>query len=388
MKPPTWPPRLYRPACRSRRFASSRRRWRTCSYRRSAATKERGEGERRENGASLPWASTLFLISHSSADSAPAVTVDRLERRFGRFMAVNRVSFEVKRGEIFGFLGPNGAGKSTTIRMLCGILSPTGGRGTVAGLDIRTQAEADQGQRRLHEPEVLALPGPDRRGEHQLLLRHLSHRREGKGRAQAVGDRNVGPGGASPSPHRGPLRRLEAAAGAGLRDPPSAADPLSRRADLRRRSDQPPPVLGFDLRAVQRGRDRLRHHALHGRGRILRPAGADLSRRTDRPGAARAAQARGDARGRAGSALRTARSGDGGPDRAGLGEGSGPLRQQLARRGRRRRARPPTTPGSGLPSAASRCGRSRRSRPRWRTFSSRSSRPATAPSSRRRRCRR
>ena len=56
-------------------------------------------------------------------------------------MAVNGVSFEVNRGEIFGFLGPNGAGKSTTIRMLCGILSPTGGSGTVAGLDIRTQAE-------------------------------------------------------------------------------------------------------------------------------------------------------------------------------------------------------------------------------------------------------
>jgi len=72
---------------------------------------------------------------------APAVTVDHLERRFGHFMAVNGVSFEVRRGEIFGFLGPNGAGKSTTIRMLCGILSPTGGHGTVAGLDIRTQAE-------------------------------------------------------------------------------------------------------------------------------------------------------------------------------------------------------------------------------------------------------
>jgi ABC-2 type transport system ATP-binding protein len=70
-----------------------------------------------------------------------SVTVDNLERRFGSFMAVNRVSFKVGRGEIFGFLGPNGAGKSTTIRMLCGILSPTGGRGVVAGFDIRTQAE-------------------------------------------------------------------------------------------------------------------------------------------------------------------------------------------------------------------------------------------------------
>jgi ABC-2 type transport system ATP-binding protein len=70
-----------------------------------------------------------------------AVVVRDLERRFGDFVAVNRVSFEVKRGEIFGFLGPNGAGKSTTIRMLCGILAPTGGNGTVAGFDVRTQAE-------------------------------------------------------------------------------------------------------------------------------------------------------------------------------------------------------------------------------------------------------
>jgi ABC-2 type transport system ATP-binding protein len=70
-----------------------------------------------------------------------AVVVKNLERRFGAFLAVNRVSFEVAQGEIFGFLGPNGAGKSTTIRMLCGILAPTGGEGTVAGFDIRTQPE-------------------------------------------------------------------------------------------------------------------------------------------------------------------------------------------------------------------------------------------------------
>ena len=70
-----------------------------------------------------------------------AVAVEDLERRFGSFIAVNRVSFEVSRGEIFGFLGPNGAGKSTTIRMLIGVLAPTGGTGTVAGFDIRSQAE-------------------------------------------------------------------------------------------------------------------------------------------------------------------------------------------------------------------------------------------------------
>lgn len=70
-----------------------------------------------------------------------AVVVNNLEKRFGSFIAVNRVSFEVPKGQIFGFLGPNGAGKSTTIRMLTGILSPTGGSGTVAGFDVRTQAE-------------------------------------------------------------------------------------------------------------------------------------------------------------------------------------------------------------------------------------------------------
>lgn len=70
-----------------------------------------------------------------------AVTLRDLSRRFGDFTAVNRVSLDVKRGEIFGFLGPNGAGKSTTIRMLCGILAPTGGSGTVAGFDIIRQPE-------------------------------------------------------------------------------------------------------------------------------------------------------------------------------------------------------------------------------------------------------
>ncbi|MFA4984668.1 MAG: ABC transporter ATP-binding protein [Candidatus Omnitrophota bacterium] len=65
-----------------------------------------------------------------------AVSVRELEKRFGNFTAVNRISFEVRQGEIFGFLGPNGAGKSTTIRMLCGIIPPTSGSGQVGGYDI------------------------------------------------------------------------------------------------------------------------------------------------------------------------------------------------------------------------------------------------------------
>jgi ABC-2 type transport system ATP-binding protein len=70
-----------------------------------------------------------------------AVSVDKLEKKFGDFTAVNKIDFGVKRGEIFGFLGPNGAGKSTTIRMLCGILMPTSGSGSVGGYDITKQQE-------------------------------------------------------------------------------------------------------------------------------------------------------------------------------------------------------------------------------------------------------
>lgn len=71
-----------------------------------------------------------------------AVSVANLTRRFGAFVAVDHIQLDVQKGEIFGFLGPNGAGKSTTIRMLCGLLSPSEGGGTVAGFDIGTEAEA------------------------------------------------------------------------------------------------------------------------------------------------------------------------------------------------------------------------------------------------------
>jgi len=65
-----------------------------------------------------------------------AVEVEDLTKIFGNFIAVDHIHFQVRKGEIFGFLGPNGAGKSTTIRMLCGLLMPTSGKGTVAGFDI------------------------------------------------------------------------------------------------------------------------------------------------------------------------------------------------------------------------------------------------------------
>ena len=70
-----------------------------------------------------------------------AIDVRRLTRRFGDFVAVNDVSFDVRQGEIFGFLGSNGAGKSTTIRMLCGLLRPTAGTATVGGIDVNRDPE-------------------------------------------------------------------------------------------------------------------------------------------------------------------------------------------------------------------------------------------------------
>ena len=69
------------------------------------------------------------------------IRTESLSKRFGDLVAVRDVSLEVHKGEIFGVLGPNGAGKSTTIRMLCGILDPSGGTGTVVGFDIAKQAE-------------------------------------------------------------------------------------------------------------------------------------------------------------------------------------------------------------------------------------------------------
>jgi ABC-2 type transport system ATP-binding protein len=69
------------------------------------------------------------------------ITAEKLTKRFGDFTAVDAISFEVQRGEIFGFLGANGAGKTTAMRMLCGLLAPTSGNATVAGHDVYHQTE-------------------------------------------------------------------------------------------------------------------------------------------------------------------------------------------------------------------------------------------------------
>ncbi|MEE4608704.1 MAG: ATP-binding cassette domain-containing protein [Desulfobacteraceae bacterium] len=95
----------------------------------------------RHAAAEGPQAAAVFTPSQGEPQET-AVSVSDLTRRFKRFTAVDRISFQVAGGEVFGFLGPNGAGKSTTIRMLCGLLRPSEGRATVAGFDVANQAEA------------------------------------------------------------------------------------------------------------------------------------------------------------------------------------------------------------------------------------------------------
>jgi drug efflux transport system ATP-binding protein len=71
----------------------------------------------------------------------PVIKTDKLTKRFGAFIAANELTFEVGKGEIFGFLGANGAGKTTAMRMLCGLLTPSSGKASVAGFDVYTQTE-------------------------------------------------------------------------------------------------------------------------------------------------------------------------------------------------------------------------------------------------------
>src|SRR6185369_6209902 len=94
----------------------------------------------RTDGSSTGSGSTM----NEPVDHAlpPAIEAVDLTRRFGAFTAVDRISFDVRQGEVFGFLGANGAGKTTAIRMLTGLLTPSGGSARVAGHDVSTETES------------------------------------------------------------------------------------------------------------------------------------------------------------------------------------------------------------------------------------------------------
>ncbi len=107
----------------------------------------------------LPSIEDIFIsqVEGAMMRSTIAVKVRGLTKRFNDFVAVDSIDLTIRKGEIFGFLGPNGAGKSTTIKMLCGLLLPTSGEGSVGGFDIMKAIRGDQGQHRIHVAKVLSL---------------------------------------------------------------------------------------------------------------------------------------------------------------------------------------------------------------------------------------
>ena len=83
--------------------------------------------------------------------------VQGLTKKFGDFTAVDHVSFTVQPGEVFGYLGPNGSGKTTTIRMLCGLITPTEGTAKILGIDVCEGSRKGQTADRIHVAKVFAL---------------------------------------------------------------------------------------------------------------------------------------------------------------------------------------------------------------------------------------
>ncbi|MBT8146443.1 MAG: ABC transporter ATP-binding protein, partial [Gammaproteobacteria bacterium] len=173
-------------------------------------------------------------------DQELVVSSHSLSRSFGQLQAVRDVSLAIPKGTIYGFLGPNGSGKSTTIRMLCGLLTPTAGEATVLGMDVRTQAEKLKQQIgymtqkfSLYEDltveenlrfigEVYAIPGKQRKARVQQLLEQFDLRERRKQRAGTLSG--------------GQKQRLALAAAIlheprmlFLDEPTSAVDPQNRR---------------------------------------------------------------------------------------------------------------------------------------------------------------
>jgi ABC-2 type transport system ATP-binding protein len=173
--------------------------------------------------------------------TAPAIEARALTKRFGGFTAVDAVSFEVERGEIFGYLGANGAGKSTTIRMLNGLLAPTSGSATVAGHDVARDPDAVKaaiGYMSQKFSLYLDLPVIENLlffgGAYGLSGRALRRRAEELLELTGLADQATTPTGALP----GGLRQRLALAGAVLHapgvvfldEPTAGVDPVARRA--------------------------------------------------------------------------------------------------------------------------------------------------------------
>ncbi len=159
-----------------------------------------------------------------------------LVRKFGDFTAVNRTSFEVKRGEVFGLLGPNGAGKTTTFRMLCGLLPATSGTLKVAGADLR-RARAEARQNIGYVAQKFSLYGDISVLENLRVLRwRLRFAQFASGTAHRVGAGQFRAQAARVVDRRFAARRLSTPPGDGRCPAARARHRLSRRADERRGS--------------------------------------------------------------------------------------------------------------------------------------------------------
>ena len=171
------------------------------------------------------------------------IRVQSLVKKFGDFTAVDNVSFDVAKGEIFAFLGPNGAGKTTTIKMLTTLLTPTSGTLEIDGLNpVEKQNEVRQRfgivfQDPSLDQDLTAMENMELHGALYHVprkVRNAAHR----GAAQAL--RALGPQG---QPCEDVFRRHEAPSGDRTRLPAHAEDPVSRRADARPRSAEPQSAL-------------------------------------------------------------------------------------------------------------------------------------------------
>ncbi|TMA51960.1 MAG: ABC transporter ATP-binding protein [Deltaproteobacteria bacterium] len=193
-----------------------------------------------------------------SEDDTPTILVENLTRRFGTFTAVDKVSFRVERGEVFGFVGANGSGKSTTIRILCGLLAPTAGQARVAGLDIYTQAAHIRSRIGYMSQKVSLYANLTVKenawfcgGLYNLPQARIAERQAALfPRLGLVGRENT-------------LVR-ELPSGIKQRIALACAHHLSRRTYRWRRPHQSSGVLGPDSRTRGRGQDPVRHHSLPG----------------------------------------------------------------------------------------------------------------------------
>lgn len=183
------------------------------------------------------------------------IRVENLTKRYGNLTAVDKISFEVKRGEIAGFLGPNGAGKTTTMRMLSGFLPPTSGRAEVAGFDVFTHSIRAR-ERIGYMPENVPLP-PDMRVREYLAFRGKLKGVPGRRLKERVGDVSELCG------LQGMESRFIGALSKGYRQRVGLADAMVHEPDLLILDE---PTIGLDPNQIRQVRALIktlsRHHTI------------------------------------------------------------------------------------------------------------------------------